>query len=136
MWGLSRGCPDDEMMYWNSQIREKQAGIDKFLKAPRRAIDRASQQVKGLSESFFDDEYELDKFQIADLKDEIDVLELQVLTSDTHSVIDEKRIRQELNKTDRQVKKDIDARMRKGCCSRIRADLSPDLSDRIFPLYI
>lgn len=112
--GLSRGCPDDEMMYWNSQIREKQAGIDKFLKAPRRAIDRASQQVKGLSESFFDDEYELDKFQIADLKDEIDVLELQVLTSDTHSVIDEKRIRQELNKTDRQVKKDIDARMRKG----------------------
>ena len=111
--GLSRGCPDDELLYWNSQIREKQGLIDKFLKAPRRAIDRASQHVKSQADSFFDDDYELDRFQIADLEDEIDTLELQVLTSDTHSVIDEQRIRKELNKVDKQVRKDIDARMRK-----------------------
>ena len=111
--GLSRGCPDDELLYWNSQIREKQGLIDKFLKAPRRAIDRASQHVKSQADSFFDDDYELDRFQIADLEDEIDTLELQVLTSDTHSVIDEQRIRKELNRVDKQVRKDIDARMRK-----------------------
>ena len=112
--GLSRGCPDDEMQYWNRQMREKRTEIDKFLKAPRRAVDRASQHLKSRADSFFDDEYELDKFQLADLQDEIDLLELQVLTGDTHSVIDEQRIRQEIDKTDKQVKKDIDARMRKG----------------------
>ena len=58
-------------------------------------------------------EYELDRFQIADLEDEINQLELEVLTSDTHSMIDERRIRKELNSVDRQVKKEIAVRMRR-----------------------
>lgn len=111
--GLSRDCPDDEMVYWNGQIREKNESLEKFLKAPRRAVDKASQYAKRKADSFLDHEYELDQFQIADLEDEINVLELQVLTSDTHSLIDEKKIKEELNKADKRVRKDIDARMRK-----------------------
>lgn len=60
--GLSRDCPEDELAFWNTRIREKQVSIDKFIKAPRRSIDRASQFMKKRVESFVDDEYELDKF--------------------------------------------------------------------------
>ena len=112
--GLSRGCPGDELVYWNTQVGEKQKTMEMFLKAPRRAVDKAAQQLKSQADSFFDDEYELDRFQLADLKEELNILELKVFTSDTHSVIDEQRIRKELGKADVQVKKAIDGRMRKG----------------------
>lgn len=111
--GLSRDCPDDELVFWNTQMREKKENIEKYLKAPRRAIDKASRYLKSRAAAFPDDEYELDKFQIEDLEDEISALELRVLTSSTRSVIDEKRIKDEVQKTDRKVKKDIAARMRR-----------------------
>lgn len=111
--GLSRDYPNDELEYWNTQVREKQGSVDRFLKMPRRAIDRASSHVKGRADSFFEDEYELDRFQIEELQDELDILELELLTSDTRSVIDEQRIRKEMKKVDSQVKKDIAVRMRR-----------------------
>lgn len=111
--GLSRDCPEDELAYWNSQIRQKKESVDKFLKAPRRAVDKAAQHLKNRSESFFDDEYELDRFQLADLEEELSALELRVLTSDTHSMIDEQKIRGKFEKIDLQVRKDIDGRIRR-----------------------
>lgn len=111
--GLSRDCPDDEMVFWNESVREKQSNMGKFLKIPRRAIDKASRYMRGRADSFYGEEYELDRFQIADLEDEMNLLELEVLTSDTHSMIDERRIRKELNSVDRQVKKEIAVRMRR-----------------------
>lgn len=111
--GLSRDCPQDEMDFWNEAVKEKQIDISRFLKAPRRAIDKAARHLKRKAESFYGEEYELDRFQIADLKDEMNSLELQVLTSDTYTLIDEQRIREELNDTDRQVKKNIAVRMRR-----------------------
>lgn len=109
--GLSRDCPDDELVFWKESVKEKKENIVGFLKAPRRAIDKACRYMKGKSAGFCGDEYELDKFQIADLEEEMDHLELQVLTSDTYSMLDEKRIRTELEKVDRQVRKDIAVRM-------------------------
>lgn len=109
--GLSRDCPDDELAFWKESVKEKQENIVGFLKTPRRAIDKACRYMKGKAAGFCGDEYELDRFQVADLEEEMDHLELQVLTSDTYSVLDEKRIRKELEKVDRQVRKDIAVRM-------------------------
>lgn len=111
--GLSRDCPEDELMFWNEEIREKQVNMEKYLKAPRRAIDKSSQHLKNKAESFFGDEFELDKFQVEDLEEEIQQLELEVLTCDTHNIIDECKIKKEMQKIDKQVRKDISVRMRK-----------------------
>ena len=111
--GLCRDCPGDEMDFWVHEVKEKEANAGRFLKAPRRAIDRASRHLKRKAESFGKDEYELDRFQIADLEEQINSLELEILTCDTRSMIDEHRIREELARTDRQVRKDIAARMRR-----------------------
>lgn len=81
---------------------------------PRRAVDRAAAQVKSRAESFFDEEYELDRFQIEELEEELDTLELQILTSDTRSTVDGKQIQKKVNEVDRKVKKDIAVRMRRG----------------------
>lgn len=112
--GLSRDCPADELMYWNTSVREKSDNVERYLKMPRRAVDRAAAQVKSRAESFFDEEYELDRFQIEELEEELDTLELQILTSDTRSTVDGKQIQKKVNEIDRKVKKDIAVRMRRG----------------------
>lgn len=112
--GLSRDCPSDELEFWNTQVKEKEGKVERFLKMPRRAIDRSALHVKERAAGFFDEQYELDRFQIEELEDELDVLELELLTSDTHSVIDENKLRKDMQKLDNQVKKDIAKRMRKG----------------------
>ena len=101
------------MMYWISNVREKADNVERYLKMPRRAIDRASLQVKSRAESFFDEEYELDRFQIEELEEELDTLELQILTSDTRSAVDAKQIQKKVKEIDKQVKKDIAVRMRR-----------------------
>lgn len=112
--GLSRDCPADELMYWNTSVREKSDNVERYLKMPRRAVDRAAAQVKSRAESFFDEEYELDRFQIEELEEELDTLELQILTSDTRSTVDGKQIQKKVHEIDRKVKKDIAVRMRRG----------------------
>ena len=74
--GLSRDCPKDELFTWIMEITEKKRQINQFLKAPRRAIDKASQHLKGRAESFFGDEYKMDQFQVEDLEAEIERLAL------------------------------------------------------------
>lgn len=112
--GLSRDCPTDEMMYWSTNVREKADNVERYLKMPRRAVDRAAAQVKSRAEGFFDEEYELDRFQVEELEEELDTLELQILTSDTRSAVDAKQIQKKVNEIDKQVKKDIAVRMRRG----------------------
>lgn len=111
--GLSRDCPEDELKLWNSDIIEKKKEIAKYMKAPRRAIDKASQHLKSRTESFYGDEFELDEFQVADLQEEIDRLEQEVLACDTRSIIDYQKIKSEMEDVDREVKKDIAFRMSK-----------------------
>ncbi len=65
--GLSRDRPKDELFTWIMEITEKKRQINQFLKACRRAIDKASQHLKGRAESFFGDEYKMDQFQVEDL---------------------------------------------------------------------
>lgn len=111
--GLSRDCPEDELKLWNNDMLEKKREIAQYMKAPRRAIDKASQHLKSRTESFYGDEYELDEFQVADLVEEIDRLEQEVLSCDTRSIIDYQKIKTEMDDIDRKVKKDIAFRMSK-----------------------
>ncbi len=111
--GLSKDCPKDEMMYWIQQVNEKQRNIDWYLKEPRKAIDKAAQYMKDRADSFYGEEYELDRFQLADLNQEIERLEQEMLSCDTQGIIDEKKIKETIKDVDKKVKKDISIRMNK-----------------------
>ena len=111
--GLAKNCPRDEMMYWIQQVGEKQRNIDWYLKEPRRAIDKAAQYMKDRADSFYGEEYELDRFQVSDLNQEIERLEQEMLACDTRGIIDDKKIKAVIKDVDKQVKKDISIRMDK-----------------------
>ena len=120
--GLSRDCPKDELFTWIMEITEKKRQINQFLKAPRRAIDKASQHLKGRAESFFGDEYKMDQFQVEDLEAEIERLETNVLENSTSGLVDEAKFKEQIEKVDKKVKKDIVSHIRRstavqvGCC--------------------
>lgn len=111
--GLSKNCPKDEMIFWVQQVSEKHRNIDWYLKEPRRAIDRAAQHMKDKADSFYGQEYELDRFQVLDLEQEMERLEQEILACDTRGIIDDKKIKAEIKDVDKKVKKDIAMRMDK-----------------------
>lgn len=99
--GLSRDCPKDELFTWIMEITEKKRQINQFLKAPRRAIDKASQHLKGRAESFFGDEYKMDQFQVEDLEAEIERLETNVLENSTSGLVDEAKFKEQIETVDK-----------------------------------
>ena len=112
--GLSKDCPRDEMFFWIQQVSEKQRNIEWFLKEPRRAIDKSAQYMKNKADDFYGEEYELDRFQVMDLEQEIELLEQEILECDTRGTVDDKKIKAEIKEIDKKVKKDISARMDRG----------------------
>ena len=87
--GALKVFPKDELIFWIKEIGEKQRNIDWFLKEPRRAIDKSAQHMKDKAESFYGEEYELDRFQITDLEEEMERLEAEILACDTRGIIDD-----------------------------------------------
>ena len=108
--------------YDNQEIGNYMHYINQFLKAPRRAIDKASQHLKGRAESFFGDEYKMDQFQVEDLEAEIERLETNVLENSTSGLVDEAKFKEQIETVDKKVKKDIVSHIRRstavqvGCC--------------------
>lgn len=111
--GLCRDCPGDEDALWTSQMRHKKENLDKYLKAPRRAIDKAANRLKLKTESFVGEHYELDKFQLADLKEYMDELELKIISSSIENIVDKKKVNESITAIDKKVKKEISFRLRK-----------------------
>jgi len=111
--GLARDCPMDEIAFWENKMQEKRKALVHYLKAPKRAVNIASEYTRGCAESFLGDEYELDKFQIEDLKESIDEYGWNTMTADTRNIVDTEKYKKELEKSSREVRKEIDSRMKK-----------------------
>lgn len=111
--GLCRDCLEDENVFWNSQLRQKKDNLARYLKFPRRAIDKAANRLKLRTESFVGEHYELDKFQLADLKEYMSELELKIMSSGVENVVDKRKIDEAIAKIDKKVKKEIGFRLRK-----------------------
>ena len=111
--GLARDCPTDEMSYWNAQLKRKRVNIDKFLKAPRRSIDKSAGFLKAKSESFCDDDYLLDRFQAADLQEEMTELRDEIISSRAIGYVNRKELEENISDISKDVKKEIAVRMRK-----------------------
>ncbi len=111
--GLCRDCPEEENTFWVSEVRRKKENLDKYLKSPRRAIDKSATRLKLKTESFVGEHYELDKFQLADLKEYMTDLETKIVSSGVENVIDKNKINDEILAVDKKVKKEIEFRLRK-----------------------
>lgn len=111
--GLCRDCPEDENVFWSNQVRQKKENLDRYLKSPRRVIDKSANRLKLKTESFVGEHYELDKFQLADLKEFMGELELKIMSSGVENVVDKKKVNESIVKLDKKVKKEISFRLRK-----------------------
>lgn len=109
--GLFKDYPEDETFFWKSQIKQKKNNLEKYLKTPRRVIDKSANYLKKKSESFKDDSYILDQFQLDDLKETMDNLEFNIVSSEVKRIIDKNAIDKKLAEIDGTVKKEIGFRM-------------------------
>ena len=109
--GLCKDHPEDESVFWKSQIKQKKNNLEKYLKTPRRVIDKSANYLKKKAESFKDDNYILDQFQIDDLKETMDNLEFEIVSSEVKRAIDKKSVDKKLAEIDGIVKKEIGFRM-------------------------
>lgn len=111
--GLCRDCPGDEYTFWNSQLRQKRDNLERYLKAPRRAVDKSANRLKAKAESFVGEHYELDRFQLADLTEYMGELELDIMSFGVENVVDQKKVNESIAEIDKKVKKEISFRLRK-----------------------
>lgn len=111
--GLCRDCPDDELSFWRSQVKQKKDNLEAFLKLPRRAINKAAKSLKTKTDSFVGENYALDRFQISDVKEYMTDLESRITSTCVENVIDKKGIDESITKIDNNVKKEISFRLRK-----------------------
>lgn len=111
--GLCRDCPTDEQTVWSDQLRQKKDNLDRYLKAPRRSIDKSATKMKLKAESFLGEHYELDKFQIADIKERMSELEQKIMFSGAENMVDKKKVNNEIAEVDKKVKKEISFRLNK-----------------------
>ena len=109
--GFFRDVPCDETGFWDSQVRQKRIKLNKFLKMPRRSIDKAANYVKKKTQSFRGDSYILDHFQVSDLMEFMKKLEYEIVMTEVKQVVDKKNIYKSIDDIDRDVKREISYRM-------------------------
>ncbi len=111
--GWAKDYPEDETTFWKIQIKHKKNSLEKYLKTPRRVIDKSANYLKKKAESFRDEHYILDQFQIDDIKETMDNIEFDIISSEVKRAIDKKSIAQDISEIDKKVKKEIGLRMSK-----------------------
>lgn len=111
--GLCRDCPEDEKAFWTGELRAKKESLDKYLKAPRRVIDKAATHLKMKTDSFTGEHYELDKFQLADLREYMTELEVKIIASGAENMVDRKAVGEAIAQVDKDVRKEVGFRLRR-----------------------
>ena len=112
--GLSKDCPENEMNFWGREEGKTRKVFNRFLKQPRRTLDKAVSDT--LMTSGVDEEgvLSLDKFQIQDIKDYADDNELKMSEIDTSNIYDVSDFNNRLDEKSKSVKDTIATRMTKG----------------------
>ncbi len=111
--GIFKDSPEDEAAFWRSQIKQKKNNFEKYLKTPRRVIDKSANYLKKKAESFKGEDYILDSFQLDDLNETMDNLEFEIVSSEVKRAIDKKSVNEKISEIDKTVKKEIGFRMTK-----------------------
>lgn len=111
--GLVTDCPLNEAEYWHEQSSLASAELRKYLRRPRRAIKEAAEFARKEEERFFQDTYELDEFQMEDIREADEKIEEDILNSMARKILDIDAYENELAGKSAAVKKVISKRMTK-----------------------
>lgn len=109
--GLCKDYPEDERAFWKTQIKQKKHNLEKYLKTPRRSIDKSANYLRQKADSFRDEHYVLDRFQLDDLNETMEALEYNIISSEVKRAIDKNSVECKINDVDKTVRKEIGFRM-------------------------
>ncbi len=113
--GLATDCPEDEYSRWEHTVDDAKYTLGRFLKQPRRALQRAVGTLHSMSEMPADECGRLDSFQIEDIAEHIYDEELAMIATPTQSIYDVERYYGEMDAANAEVEKKIKKRMTKKC---------------------
>jgi hypothetical protein len=111
--GLSRDCPEEESTLWNSQVRQKKSNLELYLKSPRRAVDKSAEMLRKKTDGFLGEHYELDRFQITDINEFMNDLEVKIISSGSKNTVNKKKVNKDISEIDKKVRKNISFRLTK-----------------------
>jgi hypothetical protein len=86
--GLSGDCPVREDHAWDDGYVESTRALSKFMKLPRRALQRSLVDLHRMSTADLDEAGRLNDFQLEDVADHVDAEELRMISTRTMDLYD------------------------------------------------
>lgn len=109
--GLSTDCPDNEEGYWDNGYRQSRRTLTKYLKLPRRALKKATVELRRMNTADLDYASRLNEFQLEDVQDHVAEEELQMVATRTVSFYETERYDRDLNDQNKHIREIIDRRL-------------------------
>ena len=110
-FSLSADCPEPEEYVWKEQYQTSQRTLRKYLKQPRRALKRATGDLRQMNEADVDKALLLNEFQLEDIQEHISSEELRMIGIETPGVYDTSAFDERLKQEDRKVRDILETRM-------------------------
>lgn len=111
--GLAFDCPDNEFGKWAHEYDDAKYALARFLKQPRRALQKSVDALRNLSVMETDQCKRLDGFQMEDIAEHISDEELAMIETPTRSIYDVERYYRQMDEVNQKVEAKLDKRMTK-----------------------
>lgn len=112
--GLSTDCPGSEYAKWKHDYGDAKYALTRFLKQPRRALQKAVGTLHQMSSVSTDECARLDGFQREDIAEHVYDEELAMIETPTRSLHEAGRYFKEMEKVDQAIERKIEERMTRG----------------------
>lgn len=112
--GLSTDCPGSEYRKWEHDYADAKYALARFLKQPRRALQKAVGTMHQLSSAPTDECGALDSFQREDIAEHVYDEELAMIETPTRDLHEAERYFAEMEKVNQAIERKIEERMTKG----------------------
>lgn len=109
--GLSSDCPGSEYTKWEHEFAEAKYTLGRFLKQPRRALQKSVDTLHGMSLMPADECARLDDFQVEEIAEHVYDEELAMIDTPTRSVYDVDRYYKRMDDVNAEVENQLEKRM-------------------------
>lgn len=110
---LSGDCPCDEKHVWGDQLRLSQKTLKLFLKQPKRALRKATEDLRQVNKADCDQALLLNDLQVEDVEEHIHTEEKRMVEVDTPSLYDTTPYDEQMAQEDERIRGILDTRMTK-----------------------
>ena len=109
--GLAKDCPADEDTYFDKQYFDLRKKFQQYLKQPRRALTRATEDIRRVNEINDSEALYLNGFQLDDVEDSINEAEQNLVSTVTSNIYNTARYNKMMDEAKHAVNKGIESRM-------------------------